>query len=697
MLKSILCLHFILLSCCFNIIAQDSTNDTLSEPEEAPFNIRREIRDANRNLKTGDIYTAADIFKKILKYAPERVDLVFEMANTYRFARDYENAAIWYLKADSLNAKDYPLSTYYAGLMLKMNDNCEAAIKYFEQFYKKPSGDFSAKYRKWAKTEIEGCALAEELKKKPLSIEITHLDSTINSPYTEISPFLWDDSTLVFASLPSDSVIVIEDQAEEIDYYIKFYEAQKKDGKYLKPEIFPLFQEEEVHTSNGNLSPDRKRFYFTKCYESFTGKTICSIFESKLFRGEWTTARALPDQINPGNSNSTQPYIAKHKSGKEILYFISDRLGGEGGKDIWFSEIKSNGEYGEVQNAGGRINTDRDEATPFFDEQTETLYFSSNGHAGMGGYDVFLSKGEGFRWNDPKNIGYPVNSTTDEMYYRLNEHDRSTGYLVSNRPGVISIMNATCCDDIFEFEYFDDKVRYVKGFVFEEGATKKKIINQARIELLVKDTIPESNTETVLAADTIENGFPYFFEITADSKYTIVASREGFLSTSLDFNTINAESSDTFQVDIYLKRFEKDKAYALKNIYYDYDKWQMRESSKKTLDTLYHVMIDNPGIIVEIGSHTDIRGTESYNYRLSQKRAENCVQYLIDKGISIGRVLARGYGESQLLREDCAELEECPEEGEGDCPCHQKNRRTEFKIVGELDVELQNMDKRNKK
>lgn len=681
---------FLILLNSITLLAQE---DTLST-DESDFNVKRAIRDAKRSLRNGDVYGAADIYKTVLDFAPERTDIAYELATAYRISRDYQSAAYYYQLTDSMDEKTYPLSAYYAGLMLKMRGRCNEAIPYFETFYKR-RGDFSNKYRQWAKLEIEGCELKNQLIKDSLAIDIIHLDSTINSPYTDISPLLWDDTTLIYASLPSDTVIVLEDNFSEKDYFIKFFKVDLS-ADTLRSKPFDQFTEEDAHVANGAFSTDKKRFYFTKCYEDFNGIPQCAIYVSKLFRGKWTYPEALPESINFASSNSTHPTIAPYSGGREILYFVSDRAEGKGSKDIWYSIIQRNGSYSEPKNAGN-INTSRDEATPFYDTEQNLLFFSSNGLVGIGGYDVFQTTGDLSRWETPKNIGYPVNSSADDMYYRTNEKDRSTGYLVSNRPGIISIRSETCCDDIFRFEYKDKNALFVKGYVYEEGDPQKKKINDALVELIREDTTIQDKKALKLKQDTTENDNFYFFQIKYDKAYRVVGSKEGYLSGSNPFDTkIERSLNDTLHVDIYLKRYEKNKAYQLRNVYYDYDKWFLREASKNTLDTLYNIMLDNPGIIVEIGSHTDTRGSDSYNIRLSQKRAESCVQYLIDKGISANRLLARGYGETRLIREGCAEIEGCPEEGEGDCPCHQANRRTEFRIVGELDGELKYQDQRYK-
>jgi outer membrane protein OmpA-like peptidoglycan-associated protein len=258
---------------------------------------------------------------------------------------------------------------------------------------------------------------------------------------------------------------------------------------------------------------------------------------------------------------------------------------------------------------------------------------------------------------------------------------------VSNRPGIMSVRSETCCDDIFLYGYYDVKYIAVTGFVFDEDDPSQTPIENATVALFVSG-LNDIQGDIKIGDDTIINNTPYFFSINFDKSYKVTGSASGYLSNSATFHTHGINKSDTLRVDIFLKKFEKEKAYRLKNIYYDYDKWDLRPESEKTLDTLYTLMIENPLIIVELGSHTDIRGSEAYNMNLSQKRAESCVNYLIKKGIPKQRIIPKGYGESKTL-EDCTKYADCPDSGTGDCPCHQINRRTEFKIIGELDAPLE--------
>ena len=441
-----------------------------------------------------------------------------------------------------------------------------------------------------------------------------------------------------------------------------------------------MFNEDGEHSGNGAFSPDKKRFYYTLCEQDQKNKIHCAIYVSHLSEEQWLPGEKLPTEINLPDYTSTRPAIGKDGKGHEVLFYASDRPGGKGGMDIWYAYLKGDKGYETPKNAG-KINTDRDETTPFYDVANDSLYFSSQGFPGMGGYDIFRVGGTLGKWSDPVNVGYPVNSQTDDMYYRRND-DNKSGFFVSNRPGIISIRSETCCDDIFA--YIPPRQLFVRGYVLEKGTDKK----------LDNSPVTLSNPPTAnLLQDTTRNGRMFFFKIDFNNDYKLDGAHTGYFPGSATFNTQGLTKSDTLRQDIYLEKLVVGKAYRLKNVYYDYDQWSLRDEAKKTLDTLYDIMKANPLIIVELGSHTDSRATNYYNIVLSQHRAESCVEYLLSRGISLERLRAKGYGETQLL-ENCSGYADCPVSGPGDCPCHQLNRRTEFKIVGELDAPLEYTDKR---
>jgi hypothetical protein len=409
----------------------------------------------------------------------------------------------------------------------------------------------------------------------------------------------------------------------------------------------------------------------------------CAIYMSERSGATWIEGKKLNEEINLKGSTNTQPYLAKNNVGQEVLYFVSNREGGKGGNDIWLSVMNKKGEFGTPRNLGSKVNTDRDEVTPFYDTPTGTLYFSSNGWISMGGADIYKTQSDasGKFTNRAENLGAPFNSACDDNYFRPGRSGEE-GYLVSNRPGIYSVRGKTCCYDIFSYKYDRRVFVAVRGQVIDE-ATQQPIAGAAVNLALRSDNLTEA--DVTIANDTSKTNDPYFFNLKTEKLYKLSAFKDGYFTASQSFTTKGLVKSDTLEVNIYLKKLEKNKAYRLNNIYYDFDKSDLRAESKGTLDTLYNLLVENPTIIIELSSHTDVRGSDVYNLNLSQKRAESCVNYLInEKKVPSNRITAKGYGETKVL-EDCAKYPDCPADQSSDCPCHQNNRRTEFKIIGELD------------
>lgn len=664
----------------------DST--TLAPKTESP---KKQLRKAKKQLRAGNLYDATDALEAYLELKPEKLKYAWALAETNRLVRDYKAAEKWYKHVYEQAPAEYPQALYYYALMSKMNGNPKEALVLFNDFQKKYRGR-DTYYKKWAQTEAAGCELALRLNEESINVLLTHPGTELNSPYTDIAPLMWDDTTLLFSSLPSDTIIRYNERDTTQDkHYIKLYSSIIKGDSLTQAEPFPLFQFDDTHVGNGNFGADGKSFYFTRCWEEKRNAIVCHIYVSEFKEGQWQEPIALGLEVNQPGYSSTQPNVALDDKGQEILYFASNQPRGRGGLDIWYAIKKKGGSFGTARNAGSKINTDRDEATPFFDQEKDTLYFSSNGHIGVGGYDIFRTAGSQSRWTEPENIGYPYNSPADDMYYRLNP-DRVSGFVVSNRKGIISVKSETCCDDIFRFMPPKPKLIAVKGFVFDKDDPTKTPINNALV-VLSQSNINGNRMDVELGKDTTLNNQEYFFSIDFEKSYKVFGSAVGYLPGSESFNTLGIVESDTLHVDIYLQKLVVGKAYRLRNIYYDYDKWFLRDEAMLTLDTVYNLMMENPTIIVELGSHTDTRATFEYNINLSQRRAESAVKYLLKKGIPQERLVAKGYGETQVM-EDCSGYTDCPEAGEGDCPCHQNNRRTEFKIIGTLDAPLNYEDKR---
>ncbi len=647
------------------------------------YNADKAMKEADKLLKAGNIYEAIASYEEIILAEPDKIEALYILAQSYFMVRDYKNSLNTYKEVVDKNDPEYELAKFYYGLTLKMNGKYDEAIVIFDEFKKKYRGKDAVTMKKRVKLEVDGCNLAIEKIKHPLKVDIKNMGTNINAVYMDFAPVIWGDTALSFSSLRSDSLI-IKHKKDDNNYLVKMFRAKKIGSSWGKgEEMGGPFKNEELHVANGAFSTDYKRYYFTICEEDKMRKKICQIYVSKLEDGVWQEAEKLGPSINDPKYTSTQPNVGTYKKNSEILYFVSDRDDGEGGLDLWYSLITSKGVYKEPRNLGRKINTPYDEMSPFYDKGSGNLYFSSLGHAGFGGFDIFKSLGSAKKWVVPSNVGYPVNSSVDDMYYVLTS-DPEKGFLTSNRTGSIHLKAETCCDDLYNVKWTVILKFALTGNVYVTGDTTMTPIDGAMVNLMSLERTSEGPTQ--IYADTLSNGRKYFSVLAEEQSYNISASKPGYLTGSATASTIGLTKSDTLIKDIYLQPITKERAYVLRNIYYDFDEFTLRTESERTLDSILLIMNTNPTLIVEIGSHTDSVGTDDYNNRLSQKRAESVVRYLVDHGIPQNRLTAKGYGETEHIARNTNSDGTDNEEG------RQLNRRTEFKIIGELDGTLKYID-----
>jgi len=633
--------------------------------------------------KFGDIYSAIAFYEKYCAAKTDDIDALYNLAELYRQARDYTNALTSYKNVFSADEHDkYPNALYYLALMHKMTGDYKQSLTYFEKFKKEYKVE---ELKKILKSDIEGCQLAEQLMTDALNVELSHLDTTINKAYIEFSPLLIAENKLLYSSLKSDTLIYfdIEEQNKPVR---KLYIAENKNNKWTGGKEFDgPFNAENINTGNGTYSPDGKRFYFTRCQADWQNKVICSIYISINENGEWQEPKMLENGINNPAYTSTQPTIGKEsKKDLEIIYYVSDCPGGKGGMDLWYAiyDVEKN-YFKEPKNLGSKINSEGDEITPYFDQNNHTLYFSSNAWPGLGGLDIFKSSGELTKWSKPENIGYPVNSSYDDLYYSITKN-RKEAFLTSNRPGIVSLKSATCCDDIFAVKYLDLYIVKAQGNVFQIKNDKDNVddkyinSNLSDSSLVSLFLIDEDNTEILLRTDTTNAFGEFEFELDRDKNYKVIASKDGFFNKQASLTTKNIPKTKE-NIDISplgIKKISKIPI-IIDNIYYEFGKATLTPEATVTIDsTIYRILNETPDIIVEISSHTDSVSSAEYNQKLSQKRAESVVDYLVGKGIEKTRMLAKGYGETLPIAPNSFPDGKDNEEGRA------KNRRTEFKVIG---------------
>lgn len=638
-----------------------------------------------RSLKRGDYYSAIAYFKKYLESKPEKTGIKFKLAESYRLSRDYEKAEKTYGEVVKADGESYPKSYFYLAKMQIHNQKYDTAVVNFGKFKKAYDGKDKSIFKKRMKLLLLTCEKAPELLDNKADINTIHLDTSINKAHIEAAPLMLDEETLIYSSLRSDTVVYFDANDTTKKYPTRRFYQAKRDlkGNWNFDESFEIvLNDSSSHNSNACFNLDSTSLFFTRCALNEKGKMICAIYESKKEDGSWGTPEKLPETVNNPDFSSSQPTIGRGlKYGAEVLYFVSQRERGKGGKDLWYSEYNpKKKQFRKAKNAGSKINTALDEMTPYYDLETKTMYFSSEGWPGIGGLDVFSSTGEIKNWETPKNIGAPINSSTDELYY-IPKKKGGEGFFISNRKGGVTLKNETCCDDLYEFK----EPKYIHlalaGNLMDIYSDQNNADSAVSLQnaTLTLYAIQDSTNDKLLIKQVFsdENG-KYFLKLQKDKNYLLQAQHPQTLSDNYRFSTKNRTSSDTLGRNFNL-RHVNEKPIVVKNIYYEFDKSDLTASSTITIDTTLLVILEkNPSIVIEIGSHTDSKGSDSYNQTLSQQRAESVVNYLISKGINNKRLVAKGYGESAPIAPNQNEDGSDNEEGRA------LNRRTEFKIIGKV-------------
>jgi outer membrane protein OmpA-like peptidoglycan-associated protein len=346
-------------------------------------------------------------------------------------------------------------------------------------------------------------------------------------------------------------------------------------------------------------------------------------------------------------------------------------LQSRGGYDIWYSVYDPRqGTYRRPQNAGKQINTVGNEKTPYYDNRVGKLYFASDGWVGMGGFDIYSADGGPSRYTNLHNLGYPINSPADELYYIKDPVGKPDAYVVSNRIGSIALKNPTCCDDIWRIQY-EPKV-YAMGKVLDKKS-------QEPIGQVVVKMVDESGN---LKTFNSEDG-QFQFLTSRGHNYELTADKPSYVSTHASVSTEGIKRSDpddTVFVTIYMDSFYIDQDFRLDNILYDYDKASLRPESAASLEKLTSLMKDNPSIDIQIFSYTDSKGTAEYNVNLSQERAQSVVDYLVSKGVERSRLSAKGMGQADPVAPNKINGKDNPEG-------RQMNRRTTFRITTDVPTE----------
>jgi outer membrane protein OmpA-like peptidoglycan-associated protein/tetratricopeptide (TPR) repeat protein len=685
-MKKILFLLFILVAETGAMLAQ--SENTGSKPALTPEQLSagKNKKMAKKLLKKGSLYNAAQYLEAGAAKKPKKKYFPTVLAPTELALRDYKSANQWYknlVDRDSVKNKK-PLNLFNYAMTQKYLGEYEASIETFKKYLKvAKDDDISVEFKKRAKREIEGARkgiyFRDSVDKREFEVKL--LNANINQPFTDFGPVLKGDDAMYFASLKSDEVIPVKKGVEKFAKTAKIYKSVRNGSEWTKgEEINNNINKEGVHLGNPAFTADGNTMYYTECQQDNKLRMRCDIFMSKLENGIWSKG-VDAGGVNDPLFTSTQPNVGKNKEGEDVVYFVSDRNIARG-LDIYYAKIVEGGKLSKPRSLGSNINSKLDEMSPFFDAKTNTLYFSSNGWITIGGQDVFKSTWDnGGEWNEPENLGTPINSSVDDIYFSLNELS-TKGFVVSNRPGGFGLKSETCCDDIYEVRTTKLYLA-VNGKVYEENNGNRVLTESGNVVLF-----DERNGFELESYSTI-NG-QYFFDLDPERGYKLTTKKDGFLSSVLSFNTDNRINSDTLEFDLVLKTKPNPLiGRRLGTIYYEFDKARILPEGRDTLKKVFDLMSLYPNTVVRIAAHTDSIGTKEYNQKLSDKRAQAAANYFInEKKIDKARFDIKSYGISQPSAPNLTP------EGKDNPEGRAMNRRTEFVIIEEKNFDTPKIEEK---
>ena len=631
------------------------------------------LSDAEEKQRIGEYFEAAAIYRKVYtKTSPQKRDLrgyiAYRMAECNRLINSTPRATSAYMNALRY---DYPDSivSMRLGQMYQKSGKYMDAIRHYNDFLLlNPESQL-------ALNGIKGSELAPQWKQNPSRYIVKRMEK-FNSRRGEFCPMLYGEKydQLYFTSSRTpkgankdkdETISAITGQRNNDFFLVK----QDEQGNWLAP----VELEDEVNTEfdegTPSFSKDGNTMYYTYCAQDPEGPRTSEIYVSTRSSAKWgkgTRASIVKDSVTALGHPAVSP------DGK-YLYYVSDAVGGFGGKDIFRSRLVGN-DFGPMENLGPDINTPGDEMFPYVRDSV-TLYFASNGHPGMGGLDLFKATQDSTgKWH-VENLKAPINSMGDDFGITF-EGDKEKGFFSSNRN------DARGYDHLYSFELPVITI-FIEGIVSD---VDENPIEDATVRIVGKDGL----NEKVLA----KKDGTYRVELERDIRYVMMASARGYLNQNFELKTGPEEKNETYIVDFYLSPISKP--VVIENIFYDFDKATLRPESQKALDEMIKMLNDNPNVTIELGAHTDRKGSDQYNERLAQRRAQSVVDYLIAGGIEKERLEAKGYGESvpkvinkkmaknyDFLNEGDVLTEEfiltlTPEQQE---IADQINRRTEFKVL----------------
>ncbi len=642
---------------------------------------------ADEMYNFGDIKDALEVYIQAIEINPQNIQANYMAGRCYLTTINKDLALKYLLKAYELNPNVSYNILLLIGTAYHLNYEFDNAISYYEQYRTRIIIDIEGvplddKERDNEERKIERkiyeCQNGKEYIKTPIDIELFNLGEGVNSEFKDYGPVINGDLTnLYFTSRRKGSTGANKDNDNE--FFEDLYVSQKVGDEWGPATNLGFPINTNLHESCIGISHDGNQLFVYVDNDKLAGDIFTSKKDNK---GNWMALKPLSKLIN---TEYIENSMTLSKDGK-TLFFSSNKPGGFGGQDIYVSQQNAKGEWEEPVNLGSYVNTEYDDEGPYLDFSGKTLFFSSKGHRGMGGFDLYrtIYDSTSNKWSKPENLLYPINSTDDDMYFTLSQ-DGVYGYFSSNKN--IGYGDA----DIY-------RIRMPEEY-FKEGSLKKELVKQPllaikdsstietgttyNIQLAITDKVSGNPIEASVEITDLNNNQELKKGLTPGGNYnqsilftkatTLLVSvkKDGYIFQDITVK-VNPDGSSNKLVErsITLEKPIVGNKYVLKNIYYDFDKAELKKESDTELHNLLKLMQSNTTMKIEVGSHTDNLGEKEYNYNLSQRRAQSVIDWLATHGISKSRVVAKGYGEDEPIASNDDE-----EEGRA------LNRRTEIKIL----------------
>lgn len=655
------------------------------------------VKKGDRAYRARNYTEAVKLYKKAEKLKKGNTKVTYKIGLAYLFGNE-KTKALPYLESVQKSNDNFDRDLhYYLGEAYRYNYKFDIARKCYGLY-----ADKNPKMIYRANRKMKECQMADSLFLNRVNAEVSNMGAEINSRYNDYTPLITaDGNMMVFTSNRSGSTG--GQRLRDGTYYEDIYVAKRENGSWAKPEKISPKINFKFHDAAVSISPDGKKLLLY--YETGGG----DIYESDFEEGEWTTPQPINGKINT-------PYwetaVSMTRDGK-TLFFTSNRPGGYGELDIYKSELDNTGKWGPGVNLGPLINTERNEDSPFIHPNGEILYFSSNGHHGMGGHDIFYSKIVNGELQEPVNMGYPINTVYSDNYFVISE-DKKQAYYASVRADAVGMADIYSIDmtakplvveakevvpDEVETPDIETNLALAKTEVtaktsaptekdekddfYDEVVTlqkelgiitllKGKVIDEATGKPLSAQIKLMDNVNNRQIGEVSSNAETGEFEliIPHGGNYGVNTIKAGFLFNSINFNLPTFSDYQEIDTHIIMQKAEIGSKVVLKNVFFDIGKSNLKTESLSELIQIKSLLEENKSVKVQINGHTDNVGNAEYNKVLSKKRAQSVVDYLIENGVDPERLLAKGFGEERPLVSN-------DDEKDG----REINRRTEIEII----------------